>query len=116
MTDKTLREETFEERVTHLVILNLTSDSDTHAYWTRLATDMIDNFVLFDENKQNTIVKDGLTRCLIDFFQRTNPYANHTIVFSDIMLLALGYVNWGEVADRFIAIAKEQAEYNQRSG
>lgn len=109
------KEESFADRATHLVLLNLTSDSKAHQHFTDHAKNVLRDHASFDTEDDFILTPTSvMSGYLHNFFGETNPLQIHKLVFSDIMLLALGYVDWREVADRFIRIAKESYNCGSR--
>jgi len=106
---KEKQEKSFAERATHLTIVNLMSHASVCDYFTDYAKNILHRWKSFDEEDKFIATPDMiLSGYLRNFFSNQNPLSTHTSVYSDVMMLALGYVDWNEVADRFINKALQE--------
>ena len=104
-----LEEQDFATQATHLTIINLMSHTSCVKHFTEYAKDIIrDHEAMFGDVKTILTPTDIMAQYLHNFFGEQNPLAIHRNVYSDVLMLALGYIDWKEVADRFIDKAKEE--------
>lgn len=98
--------QSFEQRATHLAMINITSDTKQFERWENFTKRVIENYDKLEERK-DTVILDTMTALFRVHFERGNPLQHHELVYTDVLGLAMGYINWEEIAQLFIDKANQ---------
>lgn len=93
--------DTMAERATHLAHINLQNDQGTYNFWVENAKEAV------EEEGENGNPRWNMAQRLKDWHEDNNPCADYQMVYSDLMGLAIGCVDWYEIADGFLELVTE---------